>query len=609
MTIAISVLISAFNALTLSPALSAILLRPKQESRDVLARFFGWFNRVFTRSTDGYVSWSRALIRKAGLAMLVLVGFAVLDGLVGWRLPTGFLPEEDYGYAFLNVQLPAAASLERTELVLKKVEQILEKTEGVQAYNTIGGFSLLTRTSASYQGFFFIGLEPWHERTSEQLEAKAIVATLNRALTADVPEAIAIAFMPPSIPGLGSAGGFSFWLQDRSGGSVEFLAENLQKFLEACSKRAELAGVASQFSASVPQVYVEVDRDKVLKQDVAVGDVYQTLQAYLGGLFLNQFNRFGRQWRVFLQAEGEGRQTEQDIESYYVRNRNGKMVPLSALVATRSISGPEYTNRFNLYRAAQVIGGPAPGYSSGQAMAALEEVAAYVLPPEIGYEWADLSYQEQRASGSAMTSFALSLVFVFLILAALYESWSLPFSILLTVPVAVFGAFIGLVAAGLRSRRVCADRSNRADRFGGEERDPHRRVRQDRIGERPGSRGCSARGSAPAVTPNSDDLVRVHFGLRAVVDRDGLRRRGAAGTRHGCDRGHVGRNDPGHFSHPGDLLCGGAADRKTQRNKAWQPGARTRSRRRQQIKRSRTNKTHEEAMDYCCADRQPPDGL
>ena len=290
-TIAVSVLISAFNALTLSPALSAILLRPRRESRGIVARFFGWFNRVFTRATHGYVNWSHALIRKAGLAMFVLAGFAIADGLIGWRLPTGFLPEEDYGYTFLNVQLPAAASLERTEQVLKKIEQMLHDTEGVQAYNTIGGFSLLTRTSASYQGFFFIGLKPWHERTSSRLEAKNIVATINRALSVQLPEAIAFAFMPPSIPGLGSAGGFSFWLQDRSGGSVELLAENLQKFLEACGKRPELAGVASQFSASVPQVYVEVDRDKVLKQEVAVADVYQTLQAYLGGLFLNQFNR------------------------------------------------------------------------------------------------------------------------------------------------------------------------------------------------------------------------------------------------------------------------------------------------------------------------------
>src|SRR5262249_7899046 len=291
----------------------------------------------------------------------------------------------------------------------------LGQTEGVQYYATIGGFSLLNRISASYQGFFFVGLKPWDERRSSQLEARGIVDAVNRQLGANVPEAMAFAFMPPSIPGLRSSGGFSFGLQDRSGGSVETLDQNLQKFLAAARKRPELAGVASQFSASAPQVYADVDRDKVLKQGVAVGDVYQTLQAYLGGLYLNQFNRFGRQWRVFLQAEGQERLSEADINQYYVRNNDGTMVPMSTLVTTRKILGPEYTNRFNVYRAAQVLGGAAPGYSSGQAMNALEEVAREVLPREIGYDWGDLSYQERKASGTATAGFALSLVFIFLI--------------------------------------------------------------------------------------------------------------------------------------------------------------------------------------------------
>jgi multidrug efflux pump len=447
-TIAISVLISAFNALSLSPALSALLLKPRRASKGLLARFFGAFNRWFTKATHGYVNWSHALIRKAIVGVLILVGFAVVDGFTGVHLPTSFLPEEDYGYVFLNVQLPPAASLERTDEVLKKVEGILGKTEGVKSYNTIGGFSLLTRVSASYNGFFFVGLKPWDERRSKELEAPGIAASLNRQFVNQVPEAMAFAFMPPSIPGLGASGGFSFWLQDRSGGTVDFLDQNLQKFMAAARKRPELSGVTSQFSASVPQIFAEVDRDKVLKQGVAVSDVYQSLQAYLGGLFLNQFNRFGRQWRVFLQAEGEERTSDQDIRNYYVRNNDGNMVPLSSLVTTRRISGPEYTNRFNLFRAAQVIGSAAPGYSSGEAMAALEEVAREVLPPEMGYDWADLSYQERKASGAALTSFALSIVFVFLILAALYESWTLPFSVLLTVPIAIFGAYAGLLMRG-----------------------------------------------------------------------------------------------------------------------------------------------------------------
>ena len=447
-TIAISVLISAFNALTLSPALAALLLRPRKESKGILGRFFRGFNRLFTKAMDGYVNWSHALIRKAVIGLLIIVGFVLVDGFFGKTLATSFLPEEDYGYAMLNVQLPEAASLERTDQVLRKVEKILSETEGVRYHTSIGGFSLLNRISASYQGFFFMSFDPWDERTSSELQAQAILGKINIALATQVPEAIAFAFMPPSIPGLGSAGGFSLWLQDRSGGSVEFLEQNLKTFIEAARKRPEIGGINSQFSATVPQIYADVDRDKALKQGVAVADVYQTLQAYLGGIFLNQFNRFGRQWRVFLQAEGDMRRSEQDIGNYYVRNKDGEMVPLSALVTTRNISGPEYTNRFNLYRAAQILGAAAPGYSSGQAMAALEEVARETLPREIGYDWADLSYQEKQASGGAIRSFALSLIFVFLILAALYESWSLPFSVLLTVPVAIFGAFLGLFLRG-----------------------------------------------------------------------------------------------------------------------------------------------------------------
>src|SRR5216684_2414548 len=291
----------------------------------------------------------------------------------------------------------------------------------------------------------FVQLKPWSEREGAALEARGILRSLNRALATQVPEAAAFAFSPPAIPGFGSAGGFSMWLQDRSGGSVEFLDQNVKAFLDAARKRPELTGVNSVFTAGIPQVYADVDRDKVLKQGIAIGDVYQTLQTYLGGLFVNQFNRFGRQWRVFLQAEGQDRLTEQDIDQYYVRNGQGNMVPLSALTSTRRIAGPEYTNRFNLYRAAQILGSAAPGYSSGQALAALEQVADQVLPREMGYSFSDLSYQERKASGRAGGIFALSLGFVFLILAALYESWSLPFSVLLSVPVAVLGALAGLL--------------------------------------------------------------------------------------------------------------------------------------------------------------------
>jgi HAE1 family hydrophobic/amphiphilic exporter-1 len=363
--------------------------------------------------------------------------------VLGRDLPASFVPEEDYGYLLLNVQLPPAASLERTDAVARKIDQLLARTEGIANFNTIAGISLLSRVTASNYGFYFIGLKPWRERERGDLGARQIVNNLNGELRKIVPEATAFAVMPSSIPGLGTQGGFSFWLQDRSGGSIDALNQNLQKVLAAARKRPELAGATSQFTAAVPQLYADVDRDKVLKQGIALGDVYQTLQAFLGGLFINQFNRFGRQWRVFVQAEGSERTDPSAIAQFYVRNSAGSMIPLSALETTRPTFGPQYTNRFNVYRAVQVTGAAAPGYSSGQALDALEQVAREVLPRDISYDWSDLSYQERNAGGSGPL-FALSVAFVFLILAALYESWSLPFSVLLSVPIAVFGALLGL---------------------------------------------------------------------------------------------------------------------------------------------------------------------
>jgi HAE1 family hydrophobic/amphiphilic exporter-1 len=444
-TIAVSVLISAFNALSLSPALSAMLLRPRKKSSGLLGRFFGVFNRGFERFTGGYVKTSALLIRKAVITVVILAAFAIFAGILGKKLPSSFVPDEDQGYFFLNVQLPDASSLQRTDVVCRKVEKILGDTKGVRAYSTIGGFSLLAYVTATYNGFFFVSLDPWEKRTGEKMEAQDLIAKLNGRFKAEIPEANVFAFLPPPIPGLGSAGGFSFWLQDRSGGTVATLDENLQKFLTAAKKRPELQNVNSSFRAAVPQIYVDVDRDKALKQGVPIGDVYQALQAYLGGTFVNQFNRFGRQWRVFMQADAADRLTPEDIGKFYVRNNDGNMVPLSALTTVRTTSGPEYTQRFNLFRAAQITGSAAPGYSSGQAMSALEQVAAQTLPRDMGYDWSDLSFQEKRAEGTTGRVFILSILFVFLILAALYESWSLPFSVLLSVPIAVFGAFIGLL--------------------------------------------------------------------------------------------------------------------------------------------------------------------
>jgi len=444
-TIAISVLISAFNALSLSPALSALLLRPRKESRGFLARGFGLFNRAFDKGKNAYIGASAFLIRKVVIALVILLGFALLAGGLGRKVPTSFLPDEDYGSFYLNVQLPDASSLQRTDAVCRKVEAILAQTKGVRYYNTVAGFSLLSYVSSTYNGFFFVSLDPWSEREGNGRSAKELAAKLNDAFRSQIPEANVIAFLPPAIPGLGTSGGFSLWVQDKSGGSVEYLNQNLQKFLEAARKRPELQNVNSSFRAAVPQVFVDVDRDKALKQGVPVAEIYQTLQAFLGGVFVNQFNRFGRQWRVYLQGEGEERTSPDDVGQFYVRNNDGNMVPLSAITTLRRTAGPEYTQRFNLFRAAQVVGSAAPGYSSGQALDALEQVAAQTLPREMGFDWADLSYQEKKAEGTAGKVFMLSIVFVFLILAALYESWTLPFSVLLSVPVAVCGAFAGLL--------------------------------------------------------------------------------------------------------------------------------------------------------------------
>ena len=448
-TIAVSVLISAFNALTLSPALAALLLRPREQSRGLLGRLFARINHWLERMTHGYVSLSHGLIRKPLIGLAILAAFTVATGALGKRLPTSFLPEEDYGYLLLNVQLPPASALDRTDAVARKIEALLARTEGVSNYNTVVGFSLVTRVTAPNNAFYFVQLTPWSEREEEGQDARSIANRLNGVLCQTAPEAVAFAILPPAIPGLGSQGGFSLWLQDRGGATIEDVDRELQRFLAAARARPELAGVTSPFSANVPQVFANVDREKVLRQGVVLGDVYQTMQAYLGGLYVNQFNRFGRQWRVFLQAEGDTRTSPDQIGQFYVRNDTGGMVPLSSVQTLAPTFGPQFTNRFNVYRAVQITGAAAPGYSSGQAMTALEEVARATLSPSFSYDWADLSFQERRAAGTMQTTFALSLVFVFLILAALYESWSLPFSVLLTVPIAVFGAFIGLLLRGL----------------------------------------------------------------------------------------------------------------------------------------------------------------
>ncbi len=441
-TIAISVLISAFNALTLSPALSALLLRPRENSRGLLRRFFDSFNRIFARATDGYIRVAGALIRKSAVAFVVLVGCGVLAGLFGFKLPSSFLPDEDQGYMFMNLQLPNASSLQRTDATAHEIEEILAKTPGVESTASVVGFSLLSLTRSSYSAFFFVTLKEWKDRKKRDEQYQFIRQSINRKL-ASLPQGIAFSFSPPAIPGVGTSGGFTFVLEDRSGKDIKFLADNLNKFLAAARQRPELATVNTTFLPNVPQQFIAVDRDKVLKQGVDIKDVYRTIQAFMGGSFINYFNRFGRQWQVYIEAEGGYRDRAENVGQFYVRNGKGDMVPLSSLTRFESRSGPEFTMRYNLYRSAQILGSAAPGYSSGQAMSALEKVFAETMPPEMGYDYQGISFQEKLAQQGvpAAAIFGFSLLVVFLVLAALYESWSLPFSVLLSTPVAVFGAF------------------------------------------------------------------------------------------------------------------------------------------------------------------------
>ncbi len=449
-TIAISVLISAFNALTLSPALCALLLKPGKQYGRLLSPFFEWFNRTFNRASQGYVRLCGAMIRKSLLSLLFLVVISIVGLSVGRGIPMGFLPDEDVGYMYVNVALPHAASLQRTDAVCRKVEAILKKTPGVEHFQTVTGLSLMSISQNTYSGFFFITLKEWKHRKKPEERYEAIMEHLNREL-GKLPEAVAFAFPPPPIQGIGIAGGVTMVLEDRAGKDVVFLGENVNKFIEAARKRPELARVTTTFVPGVPQVFVKVDRDKVLKQGVDLGQVYQTLQAFMGGYFINYFNRFGRQWQVYVQAEGEYRRKAEDVGQFYVLNDKGDPVPLSALTTMETRPGPEFTTRYNLYRCAQVNVMAKPGYSSGQAMKALEEVFRDTMPPEMGMDYKDMSFQEKKAQEGVPASaiFGFSLLCVFLILAAQYESWSLPFSVLLGTPVAIFGAFMAIWLRGI----------------------------------------------------------------------------------------------------------------------------------------------------------------
>ena len=440
-TIVVSVLVSSVNALTLSPALCSLLLKEPKPYKGPLGWFFGKFNKGMDKSTDSYMSYTNIVSRKIKRGIVFIVIMTIGAGIFGSMVPGGFIPEEDMGYFFVNVQLPNAASIQRSDVVTKEVEKILQEIPEVEYITTATGYSILSGAMISNTGFLFVGIKDWSER---DITAKEVIDIVNKKLFLGIKDAQAFAFGPPAIPGLGNGSGFSIMLQDRVGNSPQYLAENSMKFLKAANERPEIGRAATTFQATVPQRFMDIDKEKALKLGVKLSDLYTTVGAFMGGAYVNDFTRFGRLYKTYIQAEPEYRVDPSQINNFFIKNNQGEMVPLSTLATIKPISGPDYTTRFNLYRSVEVTGAPAEGYTSDQARQALKEVAAEVLPPDMGYTWNAMSYQEEKASGSLSVILTFSLLFVFLILAAQYESWSLPFAILLGTPFAIFGALFFL---------------------------------------------------------------------------------------------------------------------------------------------------------------------
>ncbi|MCU4155737.1 efflux RND transporter permease subunit [Carboxylicivirga sp. A043] len=443
-TVAVSVCFSSVNALTLSPALASILLRKPEVPGGLLGRFFKSFNKAFDRSSVKYMKITNVVARKITRSVIFIGATVVLIIIVGRFVPGGFIPEEDQGYLFVNVQLPDAASLQRTQAVVNEVETILNSVDEIASVASVSGFNLLSGSMSTNSSIIFVTLKNWEDRS---LKANGLAKKLNFMFYQGIKEAQVFAFGPPAIPGLGSGSGFSLMLQDKQGNTPQYLAEQTAKFISAAQQRPEIANIFTTFRANVPQRRLNINRDKALKAGVQLNDLYTTISAFLGGAYINDFNRFGRLYKAYLQAAPEFRLNADQLDMFFVKNKDGASLPLSSLVTVEKSYGADFTNRFNLYRSVEISGSPASGYSSAQALDALEEVANEVLPSGMGYEWANMSYQEKKASGSGNVVFIFALLFVFLILAAQYESWSLPFSILLGTPFAVLGAMLFVLIA------------------------------------------------------------------------------------------------------------------------------------------------------------------
>jgi hydrophobic/amphiphilic exporter-1 (mainly G- bacteria), HAE1 family len=448
-TIAVSVVFSAFSALSLSPALCSLILKPTKpmsEQKGLLPKFFNGFNKMFNKVTGGYVGFAGYLSRKAMRIVIILVVVVAFAGFFGKSLPGGFVPDEDQGYFIMNVILPASSSLQRTNETCKQIEGIMKRYESLQFVTPIVGFSMVTGAYQSNVATYFVMAKEWSER---EQTVEEIMADLNKDFANEITSGSAIAFGPPPIPGLGTGAGFSMFIQDKAGNTPEYLQDQTNAFVAAARKRPEIGRINSTFNATSPQVKLEVDRQKAMKLGVPLSTVNSTIGAFLGGAYVNDFNRFGRQYKVYVQADASYRVSPEDLSMAYVKNNKGEMVPVTTLVTASKVSAPEFTNRFNLYRSAEISGVPAVGYSSSQALKALEETANEILPQTMGYSWSNMSFQEKEASGSSGPIFMMAILFVFLILAAQYESWKLPFSVLLGIPFSLFGAFLGLFLARL----------------------------------------------------------------------------------------------------------------------------------------------------------------
>jgi HAE1 family hydrophobic/amphiphilic exporter-1 len=447
-TVAVSVCFSSVNALTLSPALCSLLLRKQKPYRGPLGTFFRLFNKAFDKSTDSYMQFTRIVARKITRGVIFVVIIIIAMVFLGKSVPGGFMPEEDMGYLFVNIQLPDAASLQRSDVVTKKIEKIIADHNEVEFITSLSGYSMLTGSYASNSSFIFVSLKDWNKR---DITASDFVAQLNRQFHSQIYEAQVFAFGPPAIPGLGKGAGFNLMIQDKGGNTPDYLAKWSDNFIKAAKKRPEIGSIFTTFRANVPQRYMEINKDKALKAGISLNDIYTTVGAFLGGSYVNDFNRFGRLYKAYIQAEPQYRLNEDKVNLFFVNNSAGDSVPLSAFVSIKEIVGPDYTNRFNLYRAVELNGTPSEGYTSAEALDAIEEVAAEVLPADMGFEWNNMSYQEKMAAGTGSIVFVFALVFVFLILAAQYESWTLPLSILLGTPFALFGAFLALFLARMFS--------------------------------------------------------------------------------------------------------------------------------------------------------------